>query len=341
MEPVTSPFPKRSAIWLTLGLLMALTGYVAFRITGPYLEALLTGAALATLFYPLYVRLQKHIRRRGLAALLSTIIVIVTVVVPFAFAITILIRQIRQGPGDWWPLIDNYAGRVGMAPGEIQEMVQAKLQEASAALLRGSVSAATAAGGGVLQFIVAMAAFHFSLLNGVWLHKQILSHSPLGRKRTATLVDTVHTVLKASFYGVVAVAAAQGVLLGIGAWIAGLPIPGLWGLAAMLVSVIPMVGSALVWIPGSILLLSQGKIGLGLFFLGWSAGLVANIDNIVRPLIVMASLPVSGLLVFIALLGGIQAFGLIGIFVGPVTLAVGLALLQMLREEVEATESGD
>jgi len=74
---------------------------------------------------------------------------------------------------------------------------------------------------------------------------------------------------------------------------------------------------------------------MGLFFLAWSAGLVANADNLIRPLIVMASLPVSGLLVFIAILGGIQAFGLIGVFVGPITLAVGLVLLRMLREEVQ------
>lgn len=339
MQPAGSSFPKRTAIWVTLAVLATFTGYVAFLIAGPYLQALMVGAVMATLFYPLHVRLQKFVTRPSLAALLATILVIITVVVPVAIAITVLVRQIRQGPGDWWPMLDGIAARFGMAPGELQTLAQERLQEASATLLRGSVLAATAAGGGMLQFVVAMAAFHFSLLNGVWMHKQILLHSPLGRVRTATLIDTVHSVVQASFFGVVAVAAAQGLLLGIGAWIAGLPIPGLWGLAGMIVSVVPIVGSALVWIPGAILLLSQGKIGMGLFFLGWSAGLVANVDNVVRPLIVMASLPVSGLLVFIALLGGIQAFGLIGIFVGPVTLAVGLALLQMLREEVQ--EAGD
>ena len=75
---------------------------------------------------------------------------------------------------------------------------------------------------------------------------------------------------------------------------------------------------------------------MAIFFLVWGAALVANVDNLVRPLIIMASLPVSGLLVFIAILGGIQAFGLIGLFAGPVTLAVGLALLEMLREEMQA-----
>jgi predicted PurR-regulated permease PerM len=322
-------------VWLTLGTLVALTGYIALRIVGPYLEALMVGAALATLFFPLHRRLLQRLRRPSLAAVLSTVLVIVTVVVPLAFAIAALVRQLRQGPADLMPLLEGLAARVGISP----ESITSRLQEASASLLRGSLSAASAAGGGVLQFIVAMGAFHFSLLHGPWLHEQVQLHSPLGRARTETLLATIEDMVKASFYGVVAVAAAQGTLLGIGAGIAGLPAPALWGLAALIVSVLPVIGSALVWIPGSILLLSQGKVGMGLFFLAWSAGLVANADNVVRPLIVMAKLPVNGLLVFISLLGGIQAFGLTGIFVGPVTLAVGIALLRMLREEVQATES--
>jgi predicted PurR-regulated permease PerM len=299
------------------------------------------GAALAMLFYPLYVDLQKHVPRPSLAALLSTLLMIVTVAVPLAFAVTLIVRQLRQGPAEWWPMLDGVAARFGMAPGELQALAQERLQEAGATILRGSVSAATAAGGGVIQFIVAMAAFHVSLLHGGWLHEQILLHSPLGRIRTKTLIETIRTTVQASFYGVIAVAATQGILLGIGAWIAGLPAPALWGLACMIASVIPVVGSALVWIPGSIMLIAQGKIGLGVFFLIWCAGLVANVDNIVRPLILMSTLPMNGLLVFISLLGGIQAFGLIGIFVGPVTLALGTALFKMLREEVQVAEAGD
>ena len=330
---------------MTLGLLVALVLYIALRIAGPYLEALLAGAALAAIFYPLHMRLLQHISRPQLAALISTILVIVTVIVPIIFAVTAIVRAIQQGSSagteELWRTLDTLVARFGLAPGELQAMAQERLQEAGATLLRGSLSAATAAGGSILQFIVIIGAFHFSFLNGAWLHEQVVQHSVLGRKRTEELLSAVHDMVRASFYGIVAVAAAQGTLLGIGAWIAGLPAPPLWGMATMVVSVLPVIGSALVWIPGSILLLAQGKIGMGLFFLAWSAGLVANADNFVRPMIVMAALPVSGLLVFIAILGGIQAFGLIGVFVGPVTLAVGQALLRMLREELAATDTPD
>jgi len=343
-----SAIPKRTAVWITFGILAAVTGYAAFVITRPYLEALLAGAALATIFHPLHVRLQKYVRRPSLAALISTLLVVLTVIAPVVLVIMTITRELQQayhslGPGGvgdgaskLWLWVDSYATRFGAGPGELQQMAEGRLQAAGAALLRGTVSAAGVATGGVLQVIVVIGAFHFSLLNGAWLNEQTLLHSPLGPERTETLLETVHQVIRSSFYGVVGVAAAQGTLLGLGAWFTGLPIPALWGLAAMAASVLPLVGSALVWIPGTIVLLVQGKIGLGIFFLVWGAALVANVDNLVRPLIIMASLPVSGLLVFIAILGGIQAFGLIGLFAGPVTLALGLALLRMLREEMQA-----
>jgi predicted PurR-regulated permease PerM len=345
VQPPRPPNPKRTAVWVTLGLLAALTGYVALRIVGPYLEALLAGAALATLFYPLHLRLLARLKWPAVTAVVSTVLVIVTVIVPLTFAVTAIIRGLRQanasGADDLWRTLDSLTAHLGLAPGELRSIMQSRIQEASSALLRFFLSAATAASGGVVQFVVAMGAFHFSLLNGEWLCEQIRQQSPLARERTDTLLTTIQAMIQASFYGVVAVALAQGTLLGVGAWIAGLPVPALWGLATMAVSVVPLIGSALVWIPGAILLLAQGHIAMGFFFLAWSAGLVANADNLVRPLVLMASLHVSGLVVFIAILGGIQAFGLLGIFVGPVTLAVGLALFRMLREEMQASDAGE
>ena len=88
---------KRIAVYVTLGLLAILTAYVAYQIASPYLEALLAGAALATVFFPLHLRLQKYVKGPALAALLSSLLLIVTVIVPIAFAVTAIIRAIRQG----------------------------------------------------------------------------------------------------------------------------------------------------------------------------------------------------------------------------------------------------
>lgn len=342
---------NRRAARITIGILCLLLGYVAFRITGPYLEALLTGGLLAVLFYPLHVKLQKHLHRPSLSALLATIAAIVTVLVPMALIITTVIRELRHGiqelsPGSFGSqadqlrqIVDSIAVRFGSSAMELETMARSRMQGAVSSIVQGTVSVATSAGSGIISMVVAIGALYTCMLNGDWLYRQIMGHSPLGRARTRTLIDTVQDMITASFYGVVAVAAAQGVLLGLAAWAAGLPAPVLWGIATAACSVLPLIGSALVWIPGTIVLLTQGKPGIAIAFLAWGALAVSNADNFIRPLIVMAKLPVSGLLVFIAILGGMQAFGMIGLFVGPVTLAVGMALLKMLAEEVRAAEN--
>lgn len=342
---------NRRAARITIAILCILVGYVAFRIAGPYLEALLTGGLLAVLFYPLHVKLNQRLRRPSLSSLLATIAAIVTVLVPAAFIVTTVVRELRHGIQELGPeslgdradrlrvFVDTIAIRFGSSAAELETMIRARLQGAVSSVVQGTVAVATSAGSGILSMIVAIGALYTCMLNGDWLHRQMMAHSPLGRARTRILIDTVHDMITASFYGVVAVAASQGVLLGLAAWAAGLPAPVLWGIATAVCSVLPLIGSALVWIPGTIALLMQGKTGIAIAFVVWCAAVVANADNFIRPLIVMAKLPVSGLLVFIAILGGMQAFGMIGIFVGPVTLAVGMALLKMLAEEVRAAEN--
>lgn len=341
-----APPHSRIPFWITLGGVIAVTVYLILRIAGPYVEALLTGAGLASLFYPLHQRLSGHLRRTNVAAWISTFLVVLLILVPLSWATARFVAELSEayqslgpdavdtGTAQVWRWVDGLAERVGAEPDAVRELLRSRLQQLGNAVLQNTISVAGAATGGILKGLVVIGAFHFSLLHGAWLRDQTLDHSPLGVERTQALLDAIREMIRASFYGVMAVAAGQGTLLGIGAWIAGLPIPSLWGLAAAAVSVLPVLGSALVWIPGTLFLLAQGKTGMAIFFLVWGAGLVANTDNLIRPLVVMASLPVSGLLVFVAILGGIQAFGLLGVFAGPVTLAVSLALLRMLRAEL-------
>lgn len=336
---------QRLLAWVTLAILLAITAYAALRIVGPYIEALLAGAALATLFHPLLERLLRRVHRPQAAAWICTTLLVVAVLTPLIILTTTIISQVQDlyhsinsgqiNTEEYWALLDRWTTRIGLNSGQAELMIRSRLQEFGSAAAQRTVAAAGAATTAILQLIVMVGAFHVSLLNGAWLHEQTLQHSPLGKTRTETLLETIRQMIRASFYGVVAVAAVQGVLLGIAAWIAGLPIPGLWGLVTAGLSVLPILGSALVWIPGAIFLFAQGQTAMAIFFLLWGAILVANSDNVVRPLIVMNSLQeVNGLLVFIAILGGIQAFGFTGVLAGPVTLAVGIALLRMLREEL-------
>jgi predicted PurR-regulated permease PerM len=132
--------------------------------------------------------------------------------------------------------------------------------------------------------------------------------------------------------GTLVTALVQGSLIGIGFAIAGLPSPLVFGAVGALASLIPVVGTALVWVPAALSLLALGQTGWAVFLTLWSVILVAGSDNVIRPLVVSSSSNVSTLLVFVGVLGGVSAFGFAGIFLGPVLLTLVAALLRYADE---------
>lgn len=354
-EPV--PPPKARALrttraaWITLAVLFAVAAAFCFVVLRPFLKPLLTGAVLAVVFFPLHAWIGKRVPRPSRAALLTTILVVVVFLAPMVFLVSIVIQQLRaafEGAGTGalndgvmrlWSALQQPLETVARWFGtSIQEMLAGlgfRLQEGLAAGARRILALITAATGGVIDAIVAIGALYVSLRDGPALYEKVLAHSPLGLERTRRLAEAAQSMIVASFYGVIAVAGAQGILTGLACWVAGLPAPALWGLAAAVASVLPLVGSALAWLPAAAVLFYQGSVGWGVFMLAWGAVVVANSDNIVRPLVLMSRMPANGLVILITLLGGVQAFGLIGVLFGPVILALTMALLDFLREEME------
>jgi predicted PurR-regulated permease PerM len=318
----------------------------------PFLGSIIGGAVLGVIFYPLHLRIHKRITKRGLAALLTTLVVLMAFLVPLTLLVFTVMQEVRaayqalapviaaQGADGIWAALDRplaIVGRwLGMESSELRAMLAERIQAAGPAIVGKTGAVLGAVGGGVVKIVIAVGTLYCTLLYGRPLHKSAVTLSPLGRERTETLLQTVHEMIIASFYGVIAVAAAQGVLCGIAAWITGLPSPLLWGVATAILSVLPLFGSALVWIPAAAILFFQGSIGRGIFMLIWGGALVSTVDNFIRPWIVVTKLPVHPLVVFVAMLGGVEAFGLMGILFGPVILAVTMALFRMLRDEMAA-----
>jgi predicted PurR-regulated permease PerM len=137
------------------------------------------------------------------------------------------------------------------------------------------------------------------------------------------------------------VGVAQGSLLSLAFWVLGLPSPVLWGLVTALFSLIPIIGSAAVWGPAVLILLIGGHWWKGLILLGWGAAVVAQVDSLVLPYVISGRAKLHTLLVFFALLGGVNAFGVMGLFIGPLVLSVTLVVLEMLREASLENKSRD
>jgi predicted PurR-regulated permease PerM len=148
----------------------------------------------------------------------------------------------------------------------------------------------------------------------------------------ARLIDHLAAVTRAMVLGTGLTALIQGTLVGIAFLIVGLPSPLVFAVIALLASLLPFGGTALVWVPAAIVLAAQGRWGAMIFMIIWGAVLVSLVDNVVRPMLVSGRANVGTLTVFIGVLGGLAAFGAIGLFLGPVVLALIIALIRLFLE---------
>ncbi|MFL5321681.1 MAG: AI-2E family transporter, partial [Myxococcaceae bacterium] len=180
----------------------------------------------------------------------------------------------------------------------------------------------------ITQFSLTMFLLFFFLRDGKGMLERGIRLVPMTPARKIELAGTLGGVTRAVVLGTAVTALVQGPLGGIGFAIAGLPSPLVFGAVGAIASLIPIVGTSLVWVPAVITLIAQGQTGWAVFLTLWSIILVAGSDNVVRPLIISGSSKASTLLVFVGLLGGISVFGFAGIFMGPLVLTLVATLLE-------------
>lgn len=153
-------------------------------------------------------------------------------------------------------------------------------------------------------------------------------------QQVARLYKNISDTIIANVYGILSVGLAQGLLTGIAMHIVGLQSSLLLGLAAGFASIIPVVGSALIWAPVGIYLLVAVSVWKGLFLLLWGTVVISSIDNVIRPWVVGGRIELHPLVLLFFIFGGVEAFGFLGLFLGPVVASVLAALFDILREEL-------
>jgi predicted PurR-regulated permease PerM len=316
---------------------------LTFWVLSPFLAALAWAGILAYVTWPLQQWLSRRLPGRDrLVALLMTLGVAATLLLPLVWVLSVLVgdlaaasatlRQLStqglpplrasvQGwPGGEW-LAAQYQ-RVQADPAWVRAQIDA-LGLSDSFRLRVLVGGV---GRNVAKFGLAVFALFFLYRHGASVLEQFrrVAARWLGEASRGYIL-AVGVTVRAVVFGIVLTALAQGVLAGLGYWVAGVSAPALWGVITALVSLIPFVGPV-VWIGLSLALLANGETqaALGLFL--WGALVVSWVDNLIRPLVISGPTRIPFLLVFLGVLGGLKAFGLIGLFLGPVLLAVSVAI---------------
>lgn len=328
--------------------------WALFKIVQPFLGPLLWAIFIAFLLYPLHVRLATRLRGKhqwsaGLLTLLTFVVIIgplTALSAAFAAQVGDLLQIVQdkvagQTSGNVLNLANVPWVRQGLEwldstfdvdLAQVQSWFTQGSREALQTLASLGGKVFMGAVGTVVGFVLMLFMLFFFIRDGDEMVATTRELIPMSEADKAKLFDHLAAVTRAMVYGTGLTALIQGTLVGIAFLIVGLPSPIVFGVIAALVGLLPFGGTALVWGPAALVLAVQSRWGAALFMLIWGAVLVSLVDNVVRPMLVSGRANVGTLTVFIGVLGGLAAFGAIGLFLGPVILALIIALIRFRLE---------
>lgn len=340
---------------VTLIFLIALSLFVLYLciiIFRPFLKPLFAAVVIAVVFFPVQARMLTLVRSPSMAAFLSTLLVTLIIIIPTVLLGAAIYQELEhlgqylqaksEESGGWSPLLNRlietpayWLSRLGVDVNKLNlgERVRGALGQLTSFLFEEGQAII----GNFISFIVNTVITLFTLFflfrEGRSLRRRIAAILPLHAEQVDKLFTGIYNTIMATVYGGLVVAAVQGALVGLALWVFGVPSPVLWGAVAAMFSLIPLVGSAAVWLPAAIYLFINGHWVQALILVAWGGGVVGTIDNVLRPMLMSGRVRMHTLLIFFSVFGGVQVFGFIGLFAGPVILAITMTVLSLLREE--------
>ena len=350
---------KLTILFLTLGI-----SAVFIALVSDSLVALFLGAVFSALAYPLYKKVTSWLGgRKGPAAIVTLVILILIVLIPAMIMLDLVaiqayeltqgampwIEKQLQNPEEfsvpipeWVPFrdkIDSSGPHIAAKLGELAGRIGGYLVSALSA-------ATTGAAGFFLDLFVMLYAMFFFLRSGPQLVEKLMTYPPLSPEIQNRLIEMELSVARATIKGTVMIGLVQGALGGIGFWAVGIQGAAFWGATMAVASVIPSVGTALVWVPAVAYLLFTGEVAAGIGLLLWCAIVVGGIDNILRPILVGGDTEIPDILILISTFGGLAMFGFPGLLIGPVIASLFVTVWDIYYETfrapvVEEEEKGE
>lgn len=347
------PYSSRNLLtWFILGLL-AVGLYFAYVLLSPFANTLILAVVFAALFSPVYGYFLRTFKgRENLASLLVLFFVIIVVIVPMVMLIMGLIPQMRHSvtsitlwlsegnldeiftkyltPFFEWlhkeaPFLDVTAESAKADILDAARRIGQELLGLSANLVGRTLTF-------VLHFFLFLVSLFFFLKDGVAMIARIKFLTPLREEQQERILDTMRRISRSVLAGGFLVAAIQGFVGGIGLAIVGFPAL-FWGTVMTLSAFVPVLGTGLVWVPAVLLLLFTEEWKSAIFLALWCGVLVTSIDTFLRPYLMKDAAGVPILFLFLAILGGVKAFGILGLLYGPIILTFAVVMLKIYADE--------
>jgi predicted PurR-regulated permease PerM len=313
--------------------------YACYLMARPFLPALAWALALAIVAGPLHRWIARRISNSGLAAALSVLLVAIVIVAPMAFLLQMVgnkaaesLQVIQSGEARRAleeamrksPQLDQVWQWIQADPGAMLDRVAGAVNATLKKAVGGSIV-------GILTFLIAFLMLFYFWRDRAAITGYIRHFLPLSEPETDRVFTRLRDTVHASIYGTLAVAAVQGTLGGLMFWWLGLPAPLLWGFAMGLLSVIPVLGAFVIWIPAAVYLATQGEWVKAVALTVWGTVVIGLIDNLLYPILVGKRLRLHTVPVFVGIVGGLAVFGTSGLVLGPVLVALTDAVLNIWR----------
>jgi predicted PurR-regulated permease PerM len=357
---------SRSKLVRWVGLLAAafVALYLCWKMLEPFIEVLLWAVVLVIVFMPIHRRVRARVGSPGWSAMVSCLLVVVVILVPLTLLTLAIAREmthIAQGlqakPGEAGaaqggfltgllesPYIDralNWIGQyVDLSQFDSQQFIADRLKSLGGAIAGRTLGLVGGVVGVVIEVFFVIFTMYYLFRDGERMREAVYNIMPLDDRRAREIIDRTQEVISASVYGVLVIALIQGTLGGIAFWALGLPSSLLWGVVMVFLSMIPMAGAFVVWVPAALYLVITGAWGKAIILTVWGALVIGSVDNFLRPKLVGEKTRLHELLIFFSVLGGLQVFGVIGLVLGPVVVAITIALLDVLRHADDSASGG-
>ena len=321
-------------------LISALSIYGVHLVFRPFYKSILWTVVIGVTFWPVYSRLRRFLGgRASISSLIVVIGIILFLLIPSVLIIRSLVDQISYAYTALQPMVPDIIEKVSSyIPFEdesLKESIIVNFKDFGKVILSYLGSATGNVLSVVFQFAITVLLLFFIFRDGEGLLEKIKEAELIPEHDIDIFIEESGEVIRAVIYGVIVTAMVQGALGGIGFWVLGLPAPVLFGTIMFILAVFPFGGTAIVWLPAALWLIYNGKVGSGIFLIGWGVLVISMIDNFLRPYFISKRLGFHVILTFIGILGGMMAFGFLGIFLGPFLLALSMKVFGLYLKKVK------
>jgi len=342
---------ERIAQRVFFGVLLLLVTAAFLWLIRAFLQPIFWAVALAILVYPVHLLIVRKLDdRHTIAAAASVVLVVLIVVMPIIgigmavtaeatalydrlraneIDLTLIFEEARQHVPQLLALMES----TGIDPARLQ----AQLSSAAVTISQFVASRALAIGQDTLRialyFFLMLYLLFFFLRDGQRMLDGAIRALPLGDERERHLLGRFAEVSRATIKGTLVVGIVQGAIGGFTFSLLGIGAPVLWGVVMTLLSIIPAVGPAVVWVPAAVVLIVNDRIAAGVVLIAVGVLVIGLVDNVLRPILVGRDTRMPDYLILLSTLGGLAAFGLAGVVLGPIIAAFFLAVWEMAREE--------